>query len=74
DARVEAWLAARFGVSIDFEIDDGLAKLERFGLLVKKGERLCVPPVADALGALDRIWDGYFAFPEPPSQDARRRA
>lgn len=33
DARIEAWLAARFGVDVDFEIEDALGKLERLGLV-----------------------------------------
>ncbi len=33
DGRIEAWLRDTFGVDLDFEVDDALAKLERLGLL-----------------------------------------
>jgi hypothetical protein len=62
DARIEEWLATTFGVDIDFEVDDALAKLERLGLLKRQGEGLCVVPMDDALVVLDRIWDRFFLF------------
>ena len=65
DAKVETWLSNRFGVDVDFEVDDGLAKLERYGLLTRAGDSLCVPPVAEALRKLDERWDGYFAYNKP---------
>ena len=65
DGRVEAWLKDQFGVDVDFEVDDGLAKLERYGLLVRAGNRLSVPSLAEALGRLDERWDGYFQYDKP---------
>jgi hypothetical protein len=62
DRRIEEWLSARFGVSLDFEVDDGLAKLERLGLVENTAGRLSVPPIAEALRRLDRRWDDFFAF------------
>ena len=62
DARIEDWLATTFGVDIDFEVDDALAKLERLGLLKRQGEGLRVVPMDDALVVLDRIWDRFFLF------------
>jgi hypothetical protein len=67
DARIEAWLASKFGVTVDFEVDDGLAKLERLGLLTSARDRLFVIPLGDALRRLDRHWDGFFQF-DPPGQ------
>jgi hypothetical protein len=64
DGRIEAWLKNRFGVDVDFEVDDGLAKLERFGLLAHEGGRLSVVPVAEALRRLDRRWDDLFNYRE----------
>jgi hypothetical protein len=64
DRRIEAWLATRFGVTVDFEVDDRLAKLERLGFLARDGARLSVPPLGDALVRLDRLWDGLFRFDE----------
>jgi hypothetical protein len=40
DAIVEKYLADRFGMDIDFEISDALAKVEALGLLERDGERL----------------------------------
>jgi len=77
DRSIEAWIEARFGVGVDFELDDGLAKLERLGLLADAGGVLSVPPLAEALRRLDRAWDGFFAFDAPkraPVEDARLRA
>ena len=65
DGRVEAWLKDQFGVDVDFEVDDGLAKLERYGLLVRAGNRLSVPSLAEALSRLDERWDGYFQYDKP---------
>ena len=62
DTRIEEWLATTFGVDIDFEVDDALAKLERLGLLKRQGEGLSVPPLDDALVVLDRIWDQFFLY------------
>ena len=39
DRKIEAWLAAQFGVAVDFELEDGLAKLERLGLAGRPGRR-----------------------------------
>jgi hypothetical protein len=65
DGRVEVWLKAKFGVDVDFEVDDGLAKLERYGLLTRAGNRLSVPPIAEALHRLDERWDQYFSYDKP---------
>ena len=62
DVRIEEWLSTMFGVDIDFEVDDALAKLERLGLLNREGEKLAVLPLDDALIVLDRIWDQFFLF------------
>lgn len=66
DRRIEAWLREHFGIDVDFEVDDGLAKLRRYGLLAEGEGRLSVVPVAEALQRLDRLWDGFFAFDVPP--------
>jgi hypothetical protein len=77
DRKIEAWLAVRFGVEVDFELDDGLAKLERLGLLAHTGDALSVPPLSEALRRLDRTWDDFFAFGESrqtPPGDTRLSA
>jgi hypothetical protein len=62
DQRVEAWLQKTFGVDVDFECDDALAKLERLNLLKRDSGRLSVLPLGEALIGLDRIWDNFFPF------------
>ena len=62
DLRIEEWLSTTFGVDIDFEVDDALAKLQRLGLLKREGEKLAVLPLEEALIVLDRIWDQFFLF------------
>ena len=58
--RVEAWLAKSFGVKLDFEIDDALQTLERFGLLQRDAERLSVLPLDRAIPQLREVWDNFF--------------
>jgi hypothetical protein len=62
DQRIEKWLSEKFSIDIDFEVDDALAKLDRLGLLRRDGDRLSVPPPADALARLDYHWDNYFQY------------
>ena len=62
DEHIERWLREAFGVDIDFEVDDALAKLDRLGLLKRNGERLSAPPPEEALARLDEMWDNYFQF------------
>jgi len=63
--RVEDWLRRSFGVNVDFECDDALAKLDRLGLLRREGGRLSVAPLDEALVRLDRKWDDYFPIANP---------
>lgn len=65
DRQVEAWLMAKFGVDIDFEVTDALATLEGYGLLARDGVRLSVPPVEEALRRLDERWDKTFDYRRP---------
>jgi len=60
DSRIEAWLLKTFGINLDFEVDGALDKLQRLGLLERKGERLFVSPLDGALAQLDRTWRGLF--------------
>ena len=62
DERIEQWLKRKFGIDVDFEVDDALAKIERLGLLIREGARLAVPAPEDTLARLDRVWDNYFQF------------
>jgi len=63
DRQIERFLGEVLGRPIDFEVNDALAKLLRLGLArqVAEGRYLAVP-LATSLQALDRLWDGYFAY------------
>jgi hypothetical protein len=60
DARIESFLAQRFGVEVAFKVGDALANLDRLGLLARDGERLSVPAPDAALARLEQVWDGFF--------------
>ena len=66
DIAVEAWLAKDWDCEINFEVDDALAKLERWGLLARRNDRLVVIPLPEAKARLDQRWDNFFAY-----QDAK---
>jgi hypothetical protein len=70
DRRIEQWLHQNFDVDIDFECDDALAKLDRLGLLRRRGSTLTVLPLDDALVCLDRRWDNYFQYAGAPARMA----
>ena len=59
-AQIEAWMKSALGVTIAFEVDDALAKLDQLGLLRREGESLSVLPLQQAFARLDGVWDGYF--------------
>jgi hypothetical protein len=60
DARVEALLATRFGVSADFEINEALTRLGGLDLLAEANGRFSAQPLADALARLEREWKAFF--------------
>lgn len=64
DAKVEAFLASKFQLEVDYEVDDGIAKLVKAGLLINaEGSLLqCIPP-REAFRQLDRAWDDMFQAP-----------
>jgi hypothetical protein len=62
DARVEDWLQKTFGLDIDFEVDDALAKLDRLGILRKQDTHLSVISLDESLARLDHRWDNFFTF------------
>jgi len=50
-------------MDIDFEVDDGLAKLDLMGLLQKDGEgRLSVTSIEQTLTILDEHWDNIYDY------------
>ncbi|MBA3845653.1 MAG: DUF3754 domain-containing protein, partial [Planctomycetes bacterium] len=63
DGAIEAWLRDDLKVECDFEIDDGLAKLEKLNLIEHDGDRLRAVPIAEARRRLDARWDGLYSAP-----------
>jgi len=63
DGAVEHWFAQRWDSRLDFEVDDGLAKLRRLGLVEEEdGGRLNAVPLDEALRRLDERWDSFFEY------------
>ena len=56
DRRIESWLKEAFGLDVDFEVDDALAKLDRLGLF---GATATPRGAATGGGArrLDTVWE-----------------
>ena len=65
DQYIESWLMNSFGVDIDFEVDDALAKLDRMRLLsTNESGLLSVKDIQDTLLLLDDYWDNLYDFVE----------
>jgi len=71
DAAIEQYLAASFGVSVDFDISDALERLIADGLVVEQPDgRLETMPPKDAAAHIDRKWDAFLdELPEPVSAE-----
>lgn len=62
DNFAEAFLRERFGLEVNFEIQDALGKLERLGIVSRDGEAYVAVAPAEASARLDAAWDGIFNF------------
>jgi Protein of unknown function (DUF3754) len=56
EARMEELLSCRFGVEVEFGIEEALARLKGFDLLAESGDRLSVPPLPVAIERLETEW------------------
>jgi hypothetical protein len=56
DRRVEAFLAEHAELAVDFEIDDAVAKLERFALAQNHAGTWKAQPIEQAIAALAKRW------------------
>ena len=59
---MEEDLERLMGIKVDFEIGDAVAKLERFGLVMRDGEKYAAVPIAVGLEKLDYAWDNFFKY------------
>lgn len=62
DNAVEAFLKEKFGLDVDFEIQDALNKLEHLGLVTRDAEAYRAIAPREALARLDAAWDNVFNF------------
>ncbi|MDM8568864.1 DUF3754 domain-containing protein [Thiotrichales bacterium HSG1] len=61
DAEVEKYIEERYGVSIDFEIDDGIGKLREEGILIEQDDgTLKVLDLQKSCERIDEQWDNFF--------------
>ncbi len=61
DGHIEDWIQDRFGLEVDFEVEDALAKLKRLELLEERDdERYEVVALDEALDVLRRRWRQLF--------------
>ncbi|RLP53253.1 MAG: DUF3754 domain-containing protein [Ketobacter sp.] len=61
DARVEDWMLSKWDCVINFEIDDALHKLLRFGLVYDDQGCFRAVSIDEAVSRLDQRWDAYFS-------------
>ena len=63
DDRIEGWLQETFDVTVDFEVEDALGKLEELGLLKKNEDgSLSVVDTQEALRVMDETWDNLYDY------------
>jgi hypothetical protein len=63
ESRIEGWLKERFGLDVEFAVDDALRMMNDLGLLKRSGDSLSVPSLDDAMIVLDRHWAKFFPVP-----------
>ena len=75
DIAAEDFLEQHFGVRVDFEIDDAMAKLDRLGLSQKNQHgKWTATSITRSLAELDRAWDDLFQFQDCDQESNRRVA
>lgn len=60
DELIEQWFDVKFGFQIDFEIEDALAKLTRFGIVSYENNEYTANSISTAHRKLDDKWDALF--------------
>jgi hypothetical protein len=70
DKACEGFLSEQFGLTLDFQIGDALAKLQRLRLVGEEAGRFMATPAGEALARLDEAWDGYFPFSRRAEEEA----
>lgn len=67
DAAIEQQLLNTFGVNVNFDLEDALARLKRDGIVVEQPDGwIRTMPPADAARHIDMLWDSYLDhLPDP---------
>jgi len=61
DREIEAYIKDKYGCNIDFEVEDGLRKLRKEGILIEKDSGILkVLNLHEANVCLDNQWDNFF--------------
>lgn len=73
DRAAEGLLREKFGIKVDFEIEDALDKLRKLKLIeALPGERWRAVEIKSALVNLDRAWDSFFTYHEASRAQSRK--
>lgn len=62
DQAIEGWFQTSLSVDVNFEIEDALQKLLKFGLIKLVSNRFQALPLEKAMQVLDQTWDNYFSY------------
>ncbi len=61
DREIENYIQDKYGIAIDFEVDDGVRKLREEGILIEQeGGILKVLDLHETCVRLDKKWDDFF--------------
>jgi hypothetical protein len=61
DNQVEQWFKDKFDRNFDFDVEDGLVKLKKLGLVKSSKDTLKALELEKAIALLDKRWDNYFS-------------
>jgi hypothetical protein len=62
DKAIEHWFASEQNINLDFEVDDALRKLIRFGLVTCQDNKYTALSLNGAKSCLDERWDNLFDY------------
>jgi hypothetical protein len=66
DRRIEEWLRSVLDADIDFEVEDGTGKLQKFGLVEEVDpNRWRARSIVEAVTELDNRWDQWYEAGQP---------
>jgi hypothetical protein len=61
DNQVEQWFKDKFDRNFDFDVEDGLVKLKKLGLVKSSKDTLKALELEKAIALLNKRWDNYFS-------------